>query len=112
MLILYSILLTKPTYLTTIFNHIILPASDVLTTLLHLYPSRSPGDDGMPSLLLRNLAPQISNSITYIYNKSLNDGIFPSKWKDCNLIPVSKSDQKDVVSNYSGIALLPILYEF
>lgn len=111
MLNLYSILLTKLTYLTTIFTHITLVASDVLTTLLHLNPSKSPGADGMPFLLLRNLAPQRSNSVTYMYNKSLNDGVFSSKWKDCNLTPVFKSDQKDV-SNYSGIALLPILYEF
>ena len=79
-----------------------------MTTLLHLNPSKSPGPDGIPSLLLKNLAAQISNSITYIFNKSLNDGIFPSKWKDCNLTRVFKSDQKDVVSNYRGIALLPI----
>ena len=92
-------------------SYITLPVSDVLATLLHLDPSKSPGPDGIPSLLLRNLAPQISNSITYILNESLNDGIFPSKWKDRNLklTPIFKSDQKDVVSNYRGIALLPIV---
>ena len=77
MLTLLSILLTKPTYLTTIFtqfltmlimnpllgchakvsvreclSHITLPVSDVWTTLLHLNPSKSPGADGIPSLLL------------------------------------------------------------
>ena len=74
----------------------------VLATLLHLDPSKSPGPDGIPSLLLKNFAPQISNSITYILNESLNDGIFPSKWKDCNLklTPVFKSDQKEVVSSW------------
>ena len=124
MLILFSILLTKPTYLTTVFtqfltmliisvreclSHITLPVSDVLTTLLHLNPSKNPGPDGISSLLLKNLAPQISSSITYIFNKTLNDGIFPSKWKDCNLTPVFKSYKKDIVSNYRGVALLPIL---
>ncbi|KAK2560664.1 hypothetical protein P5673_016424, partial [Acropora cervicornis] len=81
-------------------SHITLPVSDVLTTLLHLNPSKSPGPDGISSLLLKNLAPQINSSITYIFNKTLNDGIFPSKWKDCNLTPVFKSYQKDIVSNY------------
>ena len=133
MLILFSILLTKPTYLTTVFTqfltmlimnllhlvvmqkflfvsaYLTLPVSDVLTTLLHLNPSKNPGPDGISSLLLKNLAPQISSSITYIFNKTLNDGIFPSKWKDCNRTPVFKSYKKDIVSNYRGIALLPIL---
>ena len=50
-----------------------------------------------------------SLSISCIFNKSLNEGSFPSKWKDCNLTPVFKSDQKDIVSNCGGISLLPIL---
>ena len=82
-------------------SHISLPGSDVLAILLHLDPSKGPGPDGILSLLLKNLAPQISISITFIFNKSLNDGFFQSKWKDCNLklSPVFKSDQKDVVSS-------------
>ena len=59
-------------------SHVTLPVSDVLTTLLHLNPSKSPGPDGIPSPLLKNLAPQIS-IITCIFNKCLNDGIFPRK---------------------------------
>ena len=81
-------------------SHITLPVSDVLAILLHLDPSKGPGPNGILSLLIKNLAPQISISITYILNKSLNDGFFQSKWKDCNLklTPVFKSDQKDVSS--------------
>ena len=87
-------------------SHITLPGSDVLAILLHLDPSKSPGPDGTRSLLLKSII-----SITFILNKSLNDGVFQSKWKDCNLklTPVFKSDQEDVVSNYLGIALLPIV---
>ena len=82
-----------------------------MAILLHLDPSKGPGPNDILSLLIKNLAPQISISITYILNKSLNDGFFQSKWKDCNLklTPVFKSDQKDVVSSYLGIALLPIV---
>ena len=85
--------------------------SDVLAPLLHLDPSKSPGPDGIPSLLLKNLTPQISISITFILNKSLSNGFFQSKWKDCNLelTPVFKSDEKDAVSNYRGIVLLLIV---
>ena len=93
----------------SVYLNITLPVSDVLATLLHLDRSKSPGPDEMPSLILQSLALQIINSIIYIFNKSLNKGIFLSEWKDCNLTPVFKSDQKDVVSNYRGIALLPLL---
>ena len=77
--------------------------SEILTTLQSLNPSKSSGPDGIPSRLLKELAPEISSSITCIFNKSLYEGSFPSNWKDC------KADQKDIVSNYRGIALLPIL---
>lgn len=80
-------------------SHITVASSDVMSTLQALNPSKSSGPDGIPSRLLKELAPQISNSITVIFNKSLNNGIFPAKWKDCYL----------TVSNYCGIALLPIL---
>ena len=83
--------------------------SEILTTLQSLNPSKSSGPDGIPPRLLKELAPEISSSITCIFNKSLYEGSFPSKWKDCNLTPVFKADQKDIVSNYCGIALLPIL---
>lgn len=33
-------------------SHITLPVSDVWTTLLHLNPSKSPGPDGIPSIIL------------------------------------------------------------
>ena len=46
----------------------------VMSTLQSLNPSKSPGPDGIPSRLLKELAPQISHSITSIFNKSLNDG--------------------------------------
>lgn len=86
-----------------------LSESEILTTFQSLNPSKSPGPDGITSHLLKELAPEISSSITCIFNKSLNEGSFPSKWKDCNLMPVFKADQKDIFSNYRGIALLPIL---
>ena len=65
-----------------------------------------------PHDILKELAPEISSSISCIFNKSLNEGSFPKKWKDFNLTPVFKADLKDTVSNYRGIALLPILSKF
>jgi len=82
--------------------------SEILITLQSLNSSKCPGPNGIPSRLLKELAPEISSSITCIFNKSLNEGSVPSKWKDCNLTPVFKADQKDIVSNYRCIALLPI----
>ena len=92
-------------------SHITLPGSDVLAILLQTLILQRVLVLMEHSLLLKNLTPQISISITFILNKSLSDGFFQSKWKDCNLelTPVFKSDQKDAVSNYCGIVLLLIV---
>ena len=42
-------------------------------------------------------------------NLSLQEKVFPTKWKDSNFTPVSKSYSKNVVTNYRGIALFSIL---
>ena len=44
--------------------------------------------------------------------KSLNilkTGIFPDQWKEANVTPVHKKNDKQIISNYRPISLLPIL---
>ena len=90
-------------------SHITIDSSEIKSILANLNPSKSPGPDGIPARLLKETAPQLCNSLTILFNKSLNEGLFPSQWKDCNLTPVHKSDHKDIVTNYRGIALLSII---
>ena len=92
-------------------SNVVISVKEIESTciLKNLGPSKSPGPDGLTSRLLKEVASEISCPITDIFNKSLNSGIFPTKWKDSNLTPVFKSGQKDVVTNYTGIALLPVL---
>ena len=91
-------------------SNVVISVKEIESIFKNLDPSKSPGLDGLTSRLLKEVASEISCPITDIFNKSLNSGIFPSKWKDSNLTPVFKSGQKDVVTNYRGIALvLPVL---
>ena len=90
-------------------SNVVISVNEVESILKNLDPSKSPGPDGLTSRLLKEIASDISCPITELFNKSLNNGIFPTKLKDSNLTPVFKSGQKDVVTNYTGIALLPVL---
>ena len=84
-------------------------ASEVKSIFNNLDASKSPGPDGITARLLKEVAPEISASVTSIFNKSLTSGVFPEKWKDSKLTPVFKSGQKDVITNYRGISLLSIM---
>lgn len=44
-----------------------------------------------------------------LFNKQLDSGCFPKVWKTANLVPVFKSDDRELVENYRGISLLCII---
>ena len=44
-----------------------------------------------------------------IFENILETGIFPDQWKEANLTPVHKKKNKQIISNYRHISLLPIL---
>ena len=83
--------------------------SDVLKVLISLNPSKAPGPDKIPTLVLKNQANILSPSITQIFNKSLAQGKLPPSWKKANIIPIHKKGSKFQATNYRPISLLPII---
>jgi hypothetical protein len=55
---------------------------------------------------LKNTAASIAMPLTKLYNKSLLIGKFPSQWKDVNVTPVFKKDDRQDKKNYRPITLL------
>ena len=51
----------------------------------------------------------MSTSLAYICNLSLNNSIFPDKWKKAKVTPIFKSGDKSNVSNYRPISVVPII---
>ena len=44
-----------------------------------------------------------------IFENILETGVFPDQWKEANVTPVHKKNDKQIISNYRPISLLPIL---
>ena len=44
-----------------------------------------------------------------IFDNILETGIFPDQWKEANVTPVHKKNDKQIISNYRPISLLPVL---
>ena len=80
--------------------------SDVCTELLSLDISKGPGRDGLPAVFARNCAFGLSRPLWLIYNKSLENGCFPARWKTAVIKPLHKSGLRSDVRNYRPISIL------
>ena len=54
-------------------------------------------------------APAISKSLTLLFNASLKLGQFPREWKEANVTPVPKNGDKELVTNYRPVSILPVI---
>ena len=87
-----------------------LRTGEVRRVLRGVKTGTSQGPDGINSYIIKLGAEEICENITKIFNSSINNGYFPSHWKEANVIPVYKmKGSKSEASNYRPISLLPIL---
>ena len=71
--------------------------------------SKATGSDDIGPRLLKLSASFISESITYICNKSIQNSELPSKWKEGKVTPLFKNGTKGNVNNYRPKSILPVL---
>ena len=57
--------------------------------------------------MLKKIIPHILTPLRHICNTSLSQGVFPDEMKIARIIPLFKSGDKQNVSNYRPISLLP-----
>lgn len=79
---------------------------EVKTQLLSLNCNKGAGPDLIPPIFIKNCAKVLVNPLTTIYNKSLQSGIFPAKWKVAYITPIHKSGDINNISNYRPISIL------
>lgn len=72
-------------------------------------PNKSPGIDCIPTLVFKHVSLNIVHIISNLFNNSLLQGIFPTCLKHAKVIPIFKSGDACIVSNYRPISILQIL---
>lgn len=70
---------------------------------------KSMGPDNLTAYLLKLALPYIVEPLTYIYNLSIHQSVFPSLLKDAKVIPLPKSKDLNDPGNYRPISILSVL---
>ena len=79
---------------------------DILVAIKKLKSSTTPGPDGIPSIIFKKCAYALCGPLKQIFNLSLSQSIFPSRWKKSTMFPVFKKGYKQDITNYRGITSL------
>ena len=78
---------------------------DVSSTIDALKPTLSTGPDKIPNKLLKSLKFEALDAITLVFNKCIEEGVFPDIWKSGKIIPTYKKGAKNKIQNYRPVCL-------
>ncbi|XP_045501381.1 uncharacterized protein LOC123698680 [Colias croceus] len=78
---------------------------DVLHIMRNLDVNKASGPDGIPAIVLRTCAPELSPVLTRLFRLSLKSGKVPKSWKLANVQPVPKKGSRADPANYRPISI-------
>ncbi|BHF62528.1 hypothetical protein SprV_0200551000 [Sparganum proliferum] len=80
----------------------------VLTELLRLKESKSPGPDEIPAKILKELAGELSKPLSMLFHTSFETGYLPPDWKSAWITPLYKGGSRVSANNYRPVSLTSI----
>ena len=83
--------------------------SFVRNQLQNLKANKAIGLDKVSIRVLKDSVEAVIPSITSLFNKSLNESLFPSIWKNAKVTAIFKTGKQSDPSNYRPVSVLPVL---
>ena len=90
------------------FSHIDFDINRISNTIRRLNPNKAHGHDGISIRMIQLSCESIAKPLCLLFRNCFEASTFPDEWKKGNVIPVYKKGDKQIVSNYRPISLLPI----
>jgi hypothetical protein len=78
----------------------------LLKIIKKFQPKNSVDIQGVSTRMIKAIGPEIVTPLSHIFNLSLSTGNFPSKLKQCRVIPIFKAGDQLECDNYRPISLL------
>ena len=90
-------------------ENVIITEEIVMKKLKSLDIEKSQGPDGLHPRMLKELACVIVPPLSYLFKRSVHEGIVPDRWKLANVTPIHKNGSKNNKKNYRPISLTSVL---
>ena len=82
--------------------------SEIVEIVKSLRLNTAAGHDKIPMWSVKESINYISEPLTYVLNLSINSGIVPAQMKLARVVPLYKSGDKRLLSNYTPVSVLPV----
>jgi hypothetical protein len=82
--------------------------SDEVTKIITNLKNSAPGWDGICSKVIKATHASFTIPLLHVLNLSITTGTFPSQLKIAKVLPLFKSGDQQLVSNYRPISILPL----
>ena len=89
-------------------SQFVITVADVADLLKVLKAGKAHGHDDISVRMIQLCGNEICQPLVIVFRSIIDTGIYPSQWKLANVTPVHKKKDKQTVSNYRPISLLPI----
>ena len=93
----------------TLFLFLSLVTAEETREILSSLKNGAAGHDEIRASTLKSVSPYIVEPLAYIWNLSISQGVFPSKLKIANVLPLYKADDPFLFNNYRPVSLLNVL---
>ena len=100
---------TNPlTYVNNIERSIVIldVTCEKIKGVIHSLNNSSSGWDEIPTFLVKKCVDSFIEPLTYLVNSSISEGIFPSELKLARVVPIFKSGDPSLITNYRPISVL------
>jgi hypothetical protein len=81
---------------------------EIVTVVSRIKGKASAGADENPDFIVKECIEFLKKPLNFIFNKSINQGVFPDLLKIAKIRPVYKKGNRQELSNYRPISVLPI----
>ena len=82
--------------------------NSIMDHVKKLNENKAHGHDEISIKLIKICGNAISKPLFIIFKNCISKSYFPKKWKKANVVPVHKKNERNIISNYRPISLLPI----